>query len=420
MSDRWHSSSSGGGSGGGSYRDGFDKEREKMRREMDERGSRELELLNRRSTSISNYFDQSTGSSRERDKIREYPTLRESGSRDPGRDLGREPIREQSREPARFQRSLSPKYLESTRRRSTITGEGYSQGPPPVGYWAKMGGNESASFSSNSSNRIRSISPGGRDYHLEERDMMRGGGESTVRSFNRMVGGGGIRSSSYGEDSRAIFDGHRRLGAVGGGGGGGGGGVTREDSIGSGSGFFSSVGSYSRERYSSSFGDLNVERNGTARGGEIRNGDLRGGDVKNGEFKAGGRGVWNPPHGLPKGGFFSGKMGLNRFGSSFDTSGKVGFTSFNAGRNFTLQRKGLDESKKSFQHLQNSDDKDRDKDKIISNGSIRDRDFRADIVAITSKVSVSISILSFSSSTLTSLLRPSSSPVAIMFPLLLD
>ena len=381
INDRWHSGSSSSGNGaGGGYRDGFDKEREKMRREIDERGGRELELMNRRPTSNSDYFDQSSGSSRERDKIREYPTLRESGSRDPGRDLGREPLREltreQGREPARFQRSLSPKFSESIpRRRSTISGEGYSQGPPPAGYWAKMGGIDSAS---SSSNRLRSISPGGRDYHLEERDIIRGGGESIVRGFNRTVGGGGVRSSSYGQDSRAIFDGHRRLGAVGTGGGGGGvGGVTREDSIGSGSGsgsgIFSSVGSYSRERYSSSFGDLNSERNGTARGGEVRNG----------EFKVGGRGVWSPPHGLPRGGFFSGKVGLNRFGSSFDSSGRAGFTSFTAGRNFTLQRRGLDEGKKTFQHQQNLDDKDIEKDRSISDGSVRDKDVRSDIAVDT-------------------------------------
>ena len=409
INDRWHSTSSGGGGGdgGGNYRDGFDKERERVRRETDERerGNRDLQSMDRRPATISNYFDQPRGTSRERerererDKLREYPNIRDSGSRDIGREPGREPtrelIRDLGREPGRIQRSLSPKYVESTpRRRSTISGDGYSLGIPPVGYWTRMGGMESAS---SSSNRQRSLSPGERDYHLEERDILRGGGggggggEGIMRSSSRIEGGSGSGSgarsssgsgsgsgSSYGEDPRIAFDGYRRTG------------VSREDSTGVGTGtragfgFLSSGAGYSRERYSS-FGDLNSERGGEARSGEIRNGEVR----------AVGRGIWGSSNGIPKGTFFSGRGGINRFGSSFESSvrggGGGGLSGFNGTRSFPLQRRGMDEGKRQYQHQQqqqqqqqqhqqqqHSDDKERDKEKerSFSNGLIRERESR--------------------------------------------
>lgn len=242
------------------------------------------------------YFEQSRGSSRERDKIREY-----SG---------------------RYQRSQSPHYSDSPpmRRLGSSSGD-YSNTNFSKNYWSRSGGPDN---SSSSSNKIRSLSP--TDYHPDERDKIRidsacrGSRSDSGRNsfgYDEFRGGGG------GGGGTSTFDGYRR--AI----------SPRDDNtgvgVGSGSGFgggsSGSVGGHahlSRDRHPPYVDNIDTERVGEARS----------------------RGSWPSPQGLNRGGFFGGRGGINRFGGhSIEGGGRGGHSGFGI-RNFSFQRRVAEEMRR--------------------------------------------------------------------------
>jgi hypothetical protein len=282
--DRWH----------GGYRDGF--ERDRVRRERDERDSMGPGPGSgsqcRRPSPL--YFEQPRGSSRERDKIREY-----SG---------------------RYQRSQSPHYSDSPpMRRPGSSGE-YSNAFSK-NYWSRSGGPDN---SSSSSNKIRSLSP--TDYHPDERDKIRV--DSACRGSRSDGGRNGFGYDEFrggGGGGTSTFDGYRR--AV----------SPRDDNAGpglgssSGSGFGGSGGGStgghmhpSRDRHPPYADNIDTERVGEARS----------------------RGSWPSPQGLNRGGFFGGRGGISRFGGhSIDGGGRGGHSGFGV-RNFSFQRRGAEDMRR--------------------------------------------------------------------------
>jgi hypothetical protein len=283
--DRWH----------GGYRDGF--ERDRVRRERDERDSTGpgpgpgSGSQCRRPSPL--YFEQPRGSSRERDKIREY-----SG---------------------RYQRSQSPHYSDSPpmRRPGSSSGE-YSNTFSKI-YWSRSGGPDN---SSSSSNKVRSLSP--TDYHPDERDKIRL--DSACRGSRSDGGRNGFGYDEFrggGGGGASTFDGYRR--AV----------SPRDDNAGpglgssSGSGFggSGSAGGHmhpSRGRHPPYTDNVDTERVGEARS----------------------RGSWPSPQGLNRGGFFGGRGGVGRFGGhSMDGGSRGGHSGFGI-RNFSFQRRGAEDMRR--------------------------------------------------------------------------
>ena len=192
-----------------------------MRRERSERdlpGSATGQ--NRRASPL--YFDQPRGSSREREKAREYP--------------------------GRYQRSISPHYSESPsgRRPGAISGEGYSNSQSSKSFWNRCGPESISS----SCSKTRPLSPV--DFHPEERDAPR------TDSLGRGGRSDGGRNSFAGEDFRGgSFDGHRRVSTM------------RDSSASASADFPSSGGGHqhpSRERHSA-FNDIDYDRGGDIRVG---------------------------------------------------------------------------------------------------------------------------------------------------------
>ena len=168
------------------------------------------------------YFDQPRGSSREREKVREYP--------------------------GRYQRSISPHYSESPsgRRPSIVSGEGYSNNQSSKSFWNRCGPENASS----SSSKTRPLSPV--DFHPEERDTPR------TDSLGRGGRSDGGRNSFAGDDFRGgSFEGHRRVSAM------------RDSSASVGVDFPSSSGGHqhlSRDRHSA-FNDMDYDRGGDIRVG---------------------------------------------------------------------------------------------------------------------------------------------------------